>query len=77
MFDLIKSLLDKAFALLQGEPLRVIIYGGAVAFWLVAKVVGAIPDVAFDQAIAQTTVAAAALVALVEMARRLVTPVAG
>jgi len=66
-------LLNRVRSLLRGEPLRAIIYGAAVIYFLAAQVSDRIPDVTFDQATITTTAAAAALV---ELCRQLVMPVA-
>jgi hypothetical protein len=70
--SLIGRVIGKAQDLLKGEPLRAITYGGAVVIYLVARAVGAIPDVSIDQAIIQSGAAAVALVGLIETARKFV-----
>lgn len=67
------NLLNRVRSLLQGEPLRAIVYGAAVIYFIVAGVSDRIPDVDFDQA---TIAAVAAVTALTELCRQLVTPVA-
>jgi len=67
------ALLSRIRTLLQGEPLRVIVYGAAVTYFIVAQASDRIPDVTFDQA---TVTALAAVTALTELARQLVMPVA-
>lgn len=67
-----QALLDKARALLQGEPLRAIVYGAAVVVWLVTHIakalgVGNLAVVDLDQALLMATAAAAGLT---EFARR-------
>lgn len=66
------AVLDKARDLLQGETLRAIGYGAGVVIYLVAKAVGSIPDLSFDQAVLQAGAAAAVLVTVIESARRFV-----
>lgn len=67
-----QALLDKARALLQGEPLRAIVYGAAVVVWLVTHIaqalhIGNLAVVNLDQALVMAT---GASVALTEFARR-------
>lgn len=67
-----QAILEKVRALLQGEPLRAIVYGAAVVIWIVTRVaaalhVGNIAAVDLDQALVMAT---AASVALTEFARR-------
>ena len=57
----------KALALLQGEPLRVIVYSAALVVLVVGHVAAflgyqGIPEVSFDTAVATATIAAGALV---------------
>lgn len=60
------ALLDAVLALLQGSPVRVIGYGGAVIIYLVANAAGRIPDVSFATAVTDATAAIALLVTIVE-----------
>lgn len=67
-----QTILEKARQLLQGEPLRAIVYGAAVVVWLVTHIaaamhVGNLAVVNLDQALLMATAAAAALT---EFARR-------
>jgi hypothetical protein len=66
------NLIDKVEQLLQGETLRAIGYGGAVVVYLVAKAVGSIPDVPFEQAVTQAIAATGVIGAFVESARHFV-----
>jgi hypothetical protein len=68
----ISAILDKARAMLSGEPARAIGYGAAVVVYLVAKASGAIADVPLDQAVLQTTSAIAVVVSVIESIRRFV-----
>lgn len=68
----IRTILDKAGALLQGEPLRAIGYGAGLAIYILGKASGKITDVPLDQAIPQGASVVGALVTLVEFARRMV-----
>jgi hypothetical protein len=53
----VNKVLDLSSALLQGEPALVIGNGAAVVIYLVAKVMGAVPDQTFEQAVASATAA--------------------
>lgn len=59
-------------AVVAGEPVRVVIYGAAVAILIVANSSPRIPDITFDEAL---LAAGSAVVFLTEMLRHLVTPV--
>ena len=67
------NLLAKVRDLLQGEPLRAIVYGAAVVVWLVLGVANALgvtrlgPEVGIEDALTQAT---AASVLLTEISRR-------
>lgn len=68
------ALLEKARGLLQGEPLRAIVYGAAVVVWLVTRIaqalhIGNFQVVNLDDAL---LVATAAATALTELVRRYV-----
>lgn len=65
-------LLARVRAILQGEPLRVVVYGAAVVYFIVAGISDRIPDVTLDEA---TVLATTALAALTELLRQLVVPV--
>lgn len=70
----IQSLADKVRTLLQGEPLRLIVYGAAVVVWLVTHIaqalhVGNLAVIDLDQALLAAT---AASVGLTELLRRYV-----
>jgi hypothetical protein len=69
---IVLSLADKVDALLQGETLRMIQYGGAVLLYVFARILGVIPDVSFAEAVAQTVAASAIVIAFVESARHFV-----
>jgi hypothetical protein len=66
-------------ALLQGEPLRFIVYGSAIVVWIVVGLANALgltrlgPPLSLDSALVYATGAAAFLT---EMCRRFVRPVA-
>lgn len=70
-----KALIAKATALLEGEPLRAIVYGAAVVVWLVVGIANAIgfahfgPTISLTDAMVDATAAAAALT---EISRRFV-----
>jgi hypothetical protein len=69
---MLQNLLAKARELLQGEPLRAIVYGAAVVVWLTTHIaqalaIGHLAVVDLDQALLMATAAAAALT---EFARR-------
>ena len=69
---MLQTILEKARALLQGEPLRAIVYGAAVVVWLTTHIaqalaIGHLAVVDLDQALLMATAAAAALT---EFARR-------
>lgn len=72
MKNKLMSALSKVRSLLAGEPLRAIVYGSAVAVWVVAGISGRIPDITLDEALVQATAAAAILT---EVCRRFVTPI--
>ena len=73
----IKSTLARVSDALKGEPARVIGYGSAVVIYLVANVVGAIPDVTFDNAILSGAAAITVVASVVESIRHFVSPVNG
>ena len=60
----IHDVVTKAEALLQGEPLRAIVYGAAVVVYIVAAVTGRFGVVSLDNALVQAGAAAAALTEL-------------
>lgn len=66
----VDKLLAKVQGILQGEPLRVIVYIGAIVIYLVAKALAVIPDQSLDQAIVSAGAAGTVLVTLVESARK-------
>ena len=68
--------LDAVESVLVGEPVLVIGNGAAVIIYLVAKASGRIPDVSFDEALAQTGPALVLLNTILVAIRQLVTPVA-
>lgn len=70
--DACKPALDKIEALLQGEPARAIGYGAAVVVYLVAAAFNRIPDVSFNEAVADSTAAIALLVSVIELIRHYV-----
>lgn len=70
--NFLKDTLDKVQHLLSGEPLRAIVYGGAVIIYVVAKAFAVIPDQSVDEALVTAGAAAALLATLVETARRYV-----
>lgn len=72
----LNNVADKVRDLLSGEPLRFIAYGAAIVIYVAAKVSGTIPDVTLTEAFGQAVAAAAVVAAVVESARRFVTPVA-
>lgn len=59
-----------------GNPVRAIGYGAAVVIYLFALAIKAIPDVTFEQAVGDATVAIGLVIYAVEKARSLVTPIA-
>jgi hypothetical protein len=69
------ALIAKAEALLQGEPLRAIVYGAAVVVWVVVGLANASgvvrlgPTISLDDALVDATAAAALLT---EIGRRFV-----
>jgi hypothetical protein len=71
----VNALLVRAKALLQGEPLRAIVYGAAVVVWVVVGIANATgithfgPTISLDDALVDATAAAAALT---EISRRFV-----
>jgi len=73
------AILSRLSALIQGEPLRGIVYGAAVMVWIVVGVANAVgftrfgPNLNIADALTQAT---AASVLLTELARRYVTPAA-
>lgn len=70
----VQAILTALRGALQGEPLRVITYGSAVVIYVVARASGQIVDVSFDEAIINATAGAAIVIAVVEFARRYVSP---
>jgi hypothetical protein len=70
--DKLRAVLDIARTLLTGEPARAIGYGAAVVIYLVAKVVGVIPDQTFDQAVVEAVAAMAIVASVVETIRHYV-----
>lgn len=73
------AIIVRAEALLQGEPLRFIVYGAAIVVWLVVGIAHALGlsrfpvDLSLNDALLDATAAAALLT---EIGRRYVTPVA-
>lgn len=73
--DKIKALIALAQGLLQGEPLRAIVYGSAVIVWVTVGVANALgythfgPRLSLDDALVSATAAAAVLT---EISRRFV-----
>lgn len=62
----LSDLQAKALALLQGEPVRVIVYGAAIVILVVGHVAAfvgyqGLPEVSFDTAVGAATVAAGVL----------------
>jgi len=77
MFDKIQAVLIRARAVLQGEPLRVIVYGATLVVWLVLGIANAVGITRFGPALDITdalTQATAAGVLLTEIVRRYVSP---
>lgn len=70
------GLLDAARNVLQGEPARAIGYGAAVIIYLVANVVGSIPDQSLDQSLVLAVGYVGMAASIVESIRHFVTPVA-
>lgn len=68
----VNSILDKVLSIANGEPARVIGYGGAAIVYLVAKFSGSIEDVTPEAALLQVGSALALIVTFVESIRRLV-----
>lgn len=58
--------------LLKGEPARVIGYGAAVAIFIGANVLDAVPDMTFDEAIARGASIIVAIGVVIESIRQLV-----
>ena len=72
------KLIDQARALLQGEPLRAIVYGAAVVVWIASAAlhyfnIANVQSVDMTEALAAATAAAALLT---ELSRRYVSPAA-
>ena len=67
---LLNGILEKLRGWLQGEPLRAIGYGAAVIVYLLARVLGSIPDVSFADAVTQGGAAALVVASVVETIRR-------
>jgi len=76
------ALLARITALLQGEPLRFIVYGAAIVVWLVVAIANQLgiahfgPAVSLTDALIDATAASAFLVGLTETMRMYVTPTA-
>ena len=72
------ALLARVTALLQGEPLRAIVYGAVAIVWLVTHIAVALGSTAFQAVDLNASLVAvtAATVAVSEIVRQLVTPVA-
>lgn len=68
----ITDILDKARALLSGEPARAIGYGAAAIIYFAANAAGAIPDVSAETALVSATAGIATLVGVIESIRRFV-----
>ena len=71
------AIIARATALLQGEPLRFIVYGAAIVVWLVVGIANAIgfshfgPSISLTDSMTEATIAAAFLT---EIGRRYVSP---
>jgi hypothetical protein len=76
--DSLKTFLAKVSAALEGEPLRAITYGALVVVWLVTHIAVAAGSTAFVAVDLNAALIAvtAATVALSEIVRQFVTPVA-
>lgn len=72
LLDLANAVLDKLRDLLQGDALRAISYGSAVIIYFIARALGSIEDVSFEQAITSAGAAAAVIIGITETARRYV-----
>lgn len=72
VFDQVNALLAPVQDILTGEPARAIGYGAAAIIYVVAKLVGAIPDQTPDQALASATAGIAVVVSVVESIRHYV-----
>jgi hypothetical protein len=76
------ALIVRITALLQGEPLRFIVYGAAIVVWLVVAVANQLgivhfgPAISLPDALIDASAASAFLIVLTERIRKLVTPVA-
>lgn len=70
-----KAFLDKLSSLGKGEPVLVIGNGSAVVIYLVANLVGAIPDVTFEQALASAGAGIVTFNAILLTIRQYVSPV--
>lgn len=70
------DILDKARALLAGEPARAIGYGAGVIVYLVARASGSIDDIPLDDALVLTAGYVVTVAGVIESIRRFVTPVA-
>jgi hypothetical protein len=68
----LNSVLDSARDLLRGEPARVIGYGSAVVIYIAANLLDVLPDVTFDQAIAQGAAVIVTVATVIETIRSLV-----
>lgn len=68
----ITDILDKARDLLAGEPARAIGYGAGVIVYLVARALGSIPDVPFEDALILTAGYVVTIGAVIESIRRYV-----
>lgn len=66
------GLLDKARALLQGEPLRLIGYGAGFVIYFVSWASGSIDDIPFETAVTLAIAGAGTLATIIETARRFV-----
>lgn len=66
------AFMARVAGLLTGEPARIIGYGAAVIIWVVARLVGVIPDQSPDQALESAVAAIAIVASIVESIRHLV-----
>jgi len=70
--DRVRTLLTMLGNVLQGEPARFIGYGAGLVVYAVAKLVGAIPDIPLEQAIAGAVAYTAIVASVVESVRHFV-----